>query len=179
MKKIFLVIFFFLIFGNNVFASGPDQAAISQALANLYSSEKPVTKAQYDEFWKQTGVKSRSEKEQVIAFMKDNLLSMQDYQRETWRCAEDSWKAGKIMQCSNMKKKLDLLQISFKKIGQESSLTQVKEASDAILKAAATHGQLTFPNVPKAQMSLEMIQKTKANLDKVFDKFSTILRMDY
>ncbi|MBU6338526.1 MAG: hypothetical protein KGQ36_00920 [Rickettsiales bacterium] len=179
MKKFFFAALCFFILADNVFANQPDQASVNQALANLLSAEGKVTKAQYDEFWQQVGVKNNKDKEQVIFFMKDNFLLMQDYQKETWQCAEDSWKAGKVTECSNMKKKLDLLQASFKKIGQESAITQVKEASDYIVKAAAKHGQLELPGAPKTQMSLELIQKTKANLNKIFEKFSAILRVNY
>lgn len=179
MKRFFFVVFCFFIFTSKVFANQPDQVAVSQALASLYSSEGKVTKEQYNEFWQKVGVKNRQEKEKVVSFMKDNFLSVQDYQRETWKCAEESWKAKKILQCVNMKNKLDIVQNSFKKLGQESSLDQIKEASNSVLKAAASHGEIEFPNSQKVQISLELIQKTRANLDKIFEKFNVILRVEY
>lgn len=175
--KIFLLII--LLFSTNASASQSDRAMANAAMNDLNIENTKVTKAQYDDFWKKAGVKNRQEKEQVILLMKSNFLSIQDYQREVWKCAEQAWNSKKNSKCQGAEAKLKLLQEGFKKNNQGDAMTKFKESSDEIIKAAANHGKYTPADGKEAQMSLELTKTTRSNLDKIFSKFEQILKVDY
>ncbi len=175
--KIFLLII--LLFSTNALAKESDQAMANAAMNDLNIENSRITKAQYDDFWNKAGAKNRKEKEQTILLMKDNFLSIQDYQREVWKCAEQAWNSKKISKCNGSEAKLKLLQANFKKNNQEDAMMKFKESSEAIIKAAANRGKYTPTGGKEVQMSLELIKTTRNNLDKIFSKFEQILKVDY
>lgn len=178
MKRFLFVIFYSLAFLFTSQASaqmGPDAAS---AMANLYSSEGDVTKAQYDIFWKETGVENRAEKKKIIDFMRSNFLFVQSYQKEVWVCAEIFWIARGVAKCDKLEQELGALKIKLKEIGQEDSLVKLTESSDLIINAAAVHGTVSVEG-KEIQMSLQMIRDTLSNLEKIYSKFEQILKMDY
>lgn len=167
------------LFSTNAFANSSLSSSAGSAVAGLYAGTGKISKEQYDAFWDKVGVKSRSEKEQVIGFMRDNFLLIQDYQIQVWKCAEQAWTARKVPTCNKMRTKLGQVQANFKKVGQEDSLTRLTRSSDSVINAAATHGKFTMSNGHEGQMSLELIQSTGASLDALFSRFEQVLKVEY
>ncbi len=153
--------------------------SVGKAVSALYSKTGNVTKEDYDNFWNEIGPKSNADKERIINFMKDNLLLMQEYQRETWKCAENSWNAQKVSNCPDLQKKYSLIEASFKKNKQENQLKNIREFSNQVIQAAVERRPIKQEGGNEIPLSLEMIQMMTKNLDNVFARFGVVLKTSY
>ncbi|MBM5782472.1 MAG: hypothetical protein FJ368_03515 [Pelagibacterales bacterium] len=178
-KLFSFVLLFFISFSKISFAQELNYDSVGKAVAGLYAKTGNVTKEEYDAFWNEIGAKNNSDKQKIINFVKDNLLPMQEYQRETWKCAETSWNAQKVLQCPDLQKKYILIEASFKKNKQENQLKNIKEFSAQVLQSAAKRSSIKPEGGNEIPLSLEMIQMMTKNLDGIFARFSQVLKTSY
>lgn len=153
---------------------------INGVIQEIALGNGPITKAEYDKFWKELGMTKPEEKQVVIAAMRKNLMMSQEYQKEIWKCAEQAWLSRAVPKCPAAKAKFDLMKAEMQKVNQEEALKTIQENSDNLLKSAAAHtsvkGSKTSPSLP---LNLETIQATEKSMDRMLSRFEQVLRVQY
>lgn len=186
MKKIFLT-FLFLFSASNSFsqtaktpANASNPSAIVAIIQQIATGQGKITKAEYDNFWQQLGITTRAEKSIVIKDMRSNFLLMQNYQKEIWKCAEQSWKVRKVAKCPAADARLAQVKVEMKKINQEHVLKDIEKNSNNLLQSAAKRESVrnTNNNVDFS-LSLETIKATEERMERMLKRFETVLREEY
>lgn len=160
-------------------ASAQD-AGIGGVIQGIVMGSGPVTKAEYDKFWAQTGMTAPEDKARMIELLKKQFVFTQEYQREVWSCAEQAWNSRNIPTCEKATNKLALLKTEMQRIDNVDAVKPMEEYTTNLLSAAAKHEPMKNQNGgPAIPLSLEMIQSTKVNLDKMLSRFGQVLQPSF
>ena len=182
MKRLPTIIFCLSLMVQNALAqSQVDQGAnIGVLIAEVTLGNGPVTKREYDKFWTGIGANNPEDKQRIIMLLRVNFMAMQDYQREVWKCAEKAWNSRVVPKCEQSKVKLAQMKAAIQKSSPVSVLEVMEKNSTNLLEAAAKRGVFKSVNVAEGeQLSLELIQETKRNIDSMLSRFQQVLRINY
>lgn len=178
MRKFSLLLTIFLFLNSEVFAQ---ELAASPALIiqQIASRAGPVTREEYDQFWKTLDATSRADKERVINLLRSGFLLTQEYQKEVWICVENSWNSRAPFNCDKSQKKLDAM----KKIMNEEQIAALKkmdENSQRMIQAAAKREEfkITAEATP-LKLTVENIRAMRESLEKILKRIDRVLRVDY
>ena len=155
-------------------------SGIQGALQEIMLKQTKITRKDYDNFWQKVGINSPQEKEMAIASIKKNFITMQEYNREIWNCAEQAWYKSQVIKCS----KADAIMNKFKEdnaMKDQGDLIKLIESSyQNIITAAATKQELTGKDGTKmGKLDLATIQASRKTVDDSLKKFDRILAVNF
>jgi hypothetical protein len=178
MKKISFFFVIFLFFIPQVFAQelGANPAIIIQQIA---SGTGPITRAEYDQFWKTLGITSRSDKERTINALRSGFILTQEYQKEVWTCVEKAWISRTASKCEKAQKKLDLMKATMND-EQKDALRKMDENSQRMIQTAAKREDFKItPEAAALQLNVDNIKSIRESLEKMLKRIEQVLRADY
>jgi len=148
-------------------------------IQKIVMGKGPVTKEEYDGFWNGFGIKNESEKKRIIDAMRDNFVTMQQYQQEVWSCAETAWVSRQVPQCKNAKNLI--AKIKNKQSKSQGKMIQAMEKNtDNLLRASANRTEFkpegALVGLP---LTIENIRSTKININAILQRFEQVLRVRY
>ena len=153
--------------------------ATFEAIKKIVIGTGPVTKQEYNQFWKDLGVTNQSQKRKIIDKIKGSFFSMQQFQNAMWLCAEKSWIKEKVQNCTSAKR--ILTQIRSRKSAKQAQLASQMQASmEGLTSAAAKREKYQIPGTNDSiQLSLEGIKSNRHAIQNVLNRFSQVLRLRY
>jgi len=155
---------------------------ISQEFSKIILSPEIITKKDYNNFWKKTGIKSREEKMNLIIAIKNNFVAVQEYNKDVWECAEQSWIANKEIECADLKKSTKNLRNIFSNSAEIDKFKQMEKNFIDLIKISSKRGKnIDEPNTLKIfqQITLADIQKTKESTKKILERADVILQPEF
>jgi hypothetical protein len=182
-KKLFnfLVINLFLIFFSSPVLSQSTQYSqnIADKLVKIATSEKSISKSDYDDFWNATGIKSREEKINLIAILKANYFLIQQYNNILWECAEKSWIDNKIVNCQTINANyLKIRNDIFKLLGDEE-FKKIDDNFNNIIKISSKRGGSMMNGQAEQPITLEKVQFAKRASQNMLQRVDKILQVDF
>jgi len=174
------VILFFLIFPNAL-AQSEMANNIAQEIQNIMLSKNKITKKDYDNFWKKTGVKSREEKINFIINIKNSFLLIQEYNKAVWDCAEKSWIANKEINCPDLQKISKNIKKSLENTANIEKFIQMESDFNGMIKTSSKRGSDVDLGKTKIfkEINLESIQNLKKETARMLDRTNIIFQLDF
>lgn len=172
---------FFLTFFNAYSQSEMSQNISSEFSKIILSNEK-ITKNDYNNFWKQTGIKSREEKMNLIVALKNSFVALQEYNKDVWECAEKSWIANKEIDCAKLKKSTNTLKNIFYNSPEINKFKEMEKKFNELIEASSRRGVDNDKNNNSKnfkQITLADIQKTKEDTKKMLERADIILQPEF
>ena len=181
----FIIKTFILIFLTcfNAYSQSVMSQNISREFTKIILSPEKITKKDYNNFWKQTGISSREEKMNLIVAMKNSFVAVQEYNKDVWDCAEKSWIANKEIDCAKLKKSTNTLKNIFYNSPEIDKFKEMEKNFTELIKVSSKRGE----NIDKSSNSLKIykqitladIQKTKEDTKKILDRADVILQPEF
>jgi hypothetical protein len=156
---------------------------ISREFTKIILSPEKITKNDYNNFWKQTGITSQQEKINFIVSMKNSFMAVQEYNRDVWDCAEKSWIANKEIDCPKLKKSANNLKNIFNNSAEIDKFKEMEKNFTELIKVSSRRGDNsdTSTNGSKVfkQITLADIKKTKEDTKKILERTDIILQPEF
>mgnify|MGYP006289966541 CR=1 FL=1 len=184
MNNKFLNIFFlnlFILFSSTIAKAQPDQFSqnIANKLIKIVSSDSPITRKDYNDFWKSTGIKSQAEKLNLISIMRANYFTIQQYNTILWECAEKSWADNKIYDCQKINKNyLKIRNQVYQLLGDEE-FKKIDNNFNNVIKISAKRGGSMSPDLEEEPITLEKVQYAKRASQLMLQKIDIIMQPEF
>ena len=166
----------------NAYSQSVMSQNISREFTKIILSPEKITKNDYNNFWKQTGIKSREEKMNLIITMKNSFVAVQEYNKDVWDCAEKSWIANKEIDCAKLKKSANNLKNIFYNSPEIDKFKEMEKKFTELIKVSSRRGiDSDKDNSSKnfKQITLTDIQKTKEDTKKILERADIILQPEF
>ena len=177
--KTFILIF---LTSFNAYSQSEMSQNISREFTKIILSPEKITKNDYNNFWKQTGIKSREEKMNLIVTMKNSFVAVQEYNKDVWDCAEKSWIANKEIDCAKLKKSTNTLKNIFYNSQEIDKFKEMEKNFIELIKVSSRRGIDSDKNNSSKnfkQITLVDIQKTKEDTKKILERADIILQPEF
>ena len=177
--KTFILIF---LTSFNAYSQSEMSQNISKEFTKIILSPEKITKNDYNNFWKQTGIKSREEKMNLIVTMKNSFVAVQEYNKDVWDCAEKSWIANKEIDCAKLKKSTNTLKNIFYNSPEIDKFKEMEKNFTELIKVSSRRGIDNDKNNSSKnfkQITLADIQKTKEDTKKILERADVILQPEF
>ena len=167
----------------NAYSQSEMSQNISREFTKIILSPEKITKNDYNNFWKQTGITSQQEKINFIVSMKNSFMAVQEYNRDVWDCAEKSWIANKEIDCPKLKKSANNLKNIFNNSAEIDKFKEMEKNFTELIKVSSRRGANTDKSANGSkvfkQITLADIQKTKEDTKKILDRGDIILQPEF
>jgi len=165
----------------NAYAQSEMANNLSQAIREIMISKEKITKKDYDNFWAKTGVKSREEKINFILTVRNSFLSIQEYNKAVWDCAEKSWIANKEIKCPDLQEISENIKIKFKNSIDIEKFKEMENGFNDMIKQSSKRSNevnLRGSKIPQ-NITLESIQSLKKETARMLDRTNLIFQLDF
>ncbi len=162
----------------NAWAQSFSSSQTDPALASLSASDSgKITKQEYDNFWGYFyAALSATSRAGLIAPLKQQLVTEKECEKELWICAEQAWNSRSVPRCEKGRNKLGLVRANMLGDGNKAQLKVTEDRFDNVLKASARRESLDSTEGP---ITLEKIKSSQVESDKLLNKLSQVLKVDY
>jgi hypothetical protein len=177
----FLILNLFLLFFLNLAHAQNNQYAdiVANKLMKIATSDKPITKNDYDDFWNSTGIKSRDQKISLIAKLKDNYGIIQQYNNILWQCSERSWIDAKIIDCQKINSNYQNIRNQLFKLLGDEEFKKIDDNFNNIINISAKRGGKISNTSSDQPITLDKIQYAKKLSQLMLERVEKILQIDY
>jgi len=152
---------------------------VADKLIKIATSSSPITKKDYDDFWKSTGIKSKEEKINLISIMRANYLVIQQYNSILWECAEKSWIDNKIYDCQKINKKYLKIRNDLYKLLGDQEFKKVDDNFNKVIKISANREGSLSSNSSGDSITLEKLQYAKNTSKLVLQRVDLIMQVEF
>jgi hypothetical protein len=165
----------------NAYAQSEMANNLSQAIKEIMVSKDKITKKDYDNFWRKTGVKSREEKINFILTVKNSFLLIQEYNKAVWECAERSWITNKEIECKDLQKISENIKVKFNNSIDIEKFKEMESGFNVMIKQSSKRSNEVNSggNKMPQNITLESIQNLKKETSRMLDRTNLIFQLDF